>query len=699
MMTILNSRFSTGENHTFRPDENLIPAPSDPAQWEAFRRDLQQWRDTIRKQLNYDDSLYRRSDFQWIQSCFSCCLLMMYDSLFYDRHSGRYQVESLLQHGREDFGGFDCVVLWQAYPRIGLDDRNQFDFYRDMPGGLSGLRSVVEQFHQAGVKVTIDWNPWDNGTRRESHSDIDALMQLIEAIDADGIFLDTLTQGSSEFRQKLDAVKPGVVLESELALALENIHDHHMSWAQWFHDSPAPGILRNKWFERRHTMHQIDRWNRDHTAELHTAWMNGSGMMVWENVFGSWVGWNQRDKSIYRCMVPIQRRFAEWFSHGEWTPLVETRHSSVFATLWEKDQIRLWALVNRSDQPITGKLLIVPHRENNRYFDLLQGTHSCGELQHNNAITLSGNIPARGVAAFLAANPNKLGGDFDSFLHVQRQLFSRFHPDPSFPERRTELIPIARTVKNPKDVEGMVEIPAAAFQLNVTFRNRECGFYDSSHSLLSKPGEPILHDFITWTRDVTIAPLAMDITPVTNKQFQEFLIASSYTPKHTHKFLHHWSDGRPPSGKEDHPVVYVDLDDARAYAAWAGKRLPTEEEWQYAAQGTERFKYPWGNEMTPHCCNGGETGDTTPVTAFPNGRSPFGIYDLCGNVWEWTESERHDGRTRFCILRGGSYYKAEGSQWYMDGGPQPNDFACKFLLMWPGLDRCATIGFRCVKDI
>jgi formylglycine-generating enzyme required for sulfatase activity len=71
---------------------------------------------------------------------------------------------------------------------------------------------------------------------------------------------------------------------------------------------------------------------------------------------------------------------------------------------------------------------------------------------------------------------------------------------------------------------------------------------------------------------------------------------------------------------------------------------------------------------------------------------------MCGNTWEWTESERSDGRTRFAMIRGGSYYEAKGSPWYMDGGPQPCNFAAKVLLMWPGLDRCATVGFRCAAD-
>ena len=103
--------------------------------------------------------------------------------------------------------------------------------------------------------------------------------------------------------------------------------------------------------------------------------------------------------------------------------------------------------------------------------------------------------------------------------------------------------------------------------------------------------------------------------------------------------------------------------------------------------------------MEPDRCNDGETGGTTPVKAFLKGRSPFGCFDMSGNTWEWTESDRSDGRTRFCILKGGCWYRAAGSIWYADGGPQPTHHAAKFPLMWSGLDRCSTIGFRCVVDM
>jgi len=233
--------------------------------------------------------------------------------------------------------------------------------------------------------------------------------------------------------------------------------------------------------------------------------------------------------------------------------------------------------------------------------------------------------------------------------------------------------------------------------MKVEFRVRECGFYESHPD--TPPSLPPLHTTIVLERKVELAGYAMDLTPVTNAQYAAFLQASKYRPRHAENFLRHWVRGAPPAGREDHPVVCVDLDDARVYARWAGKRLPTEEEWQYAAQGPEALKYPWGQEMKTGVCNAGATGSTTSVTAFPEGRSPFGCYDLCGNVWEWTESERSDGRTRFAILRGGSYYTARGSAWYTDGGPRPNNFALKFLLLWPGLDRCATVGFRCAADL
>ncbi len=684
-------RASNEPGYMFDPNPNIIPAPKDRALWPAFREQLAAWRMEQRQRLHYSDELYRRPEFAWAASSYACYFLLLGDERFYDAAAGRYRVEEWLGRLQRDFGGCDGVVLWHAYPRIGLDERNQYDFYRDAPGGLPGLRGVVDALHRAGLRAYIDYNPWDTGTRRENRSDIGVLCEMVQALDVDGIFLDTMKEGAAELRQKLDAVRPGVVLEGEGALPVARISDHHQGWAQSFKDSPAPGIVRNKWFERRHLLHHIDRWSTDRTAQFHVAFMNGTGVLVWDNIFGSWNGYRPREKSILRAMLPIQRRFAALFAGEEWAPLVPVLVPDVYASRWEANGVRLWTLVNRADRATQGPLLEIILPPGEKLWDLVAGR----EVESPNT-----PIRARGIGCFIAAEPAALGTDFEVFLQRQRETEAHADGSMAFPlDVQAMLKPVPRTQPpaGRRPPAGMAFIPGGKFHLVTELRLRECGGYESTHPRMTK-GSMIREGVLTVTRDVVLEPYAMDLTPVTNAQYAEFMRRSGYRPMHAEKFLHHWRAGKVPGELAEHPVVFVDLDDARAFARWAGKRLPTEPEWQFAAQGPDARLYPWGDAMSAGRCNGGGAG-TTPVRQFPDGRSPFGIFDLCGNTWEWTESEHRDGVNRFAVVRGGSYFKADGSHWYMDGGPRPAGFAAKVLLTWPGIDRCSTVGFRCVVDL
>ena len=104
--------------------------------------------------------------------------------------------------------------------------------------------------------------------------------------------------------------------EGESTVALPRVVDHPLSWAQWFADSPVPGVVRSHFYERRHQMHHVRRWNRGHTEELQSAWFNGIGVMVWEVVFGAWVGWSDRDAQALRRMTRAQRALSHLLRRG-----------------------------------------------------------------------------------------------------------------------------------------------------------------------------------------------------------------------------------------------------------------------------------------------------------------------------------------------------------------------------------------------
>ena len=160
----------------------------------------------------------------------------------------------------------------------------------------------------------------------------------------------------------------------------------------------------------------------------------------------------------------------------------------------------------------------------------------------------------------------------------------------------------------------------------------------------------------------------MGKTPVTNAQYVAFVQATLRMPRH-------WEAGKPPRGKEDHPVINVSWDDAVVYCDWlcqaTGKRycLPSEAEWKKSARGTDGLIYPWGDKWDPERCNCWEAKikDTTLVGAYPQGASPYGLLDMAGNVREWTRSEYkaypydpEDGREDLDVdgsrvLRGGSW--------------------------------------------
>jgi len=175
--------------------------------------------------------------------------------------------------------------------------------------------------------------------------------------------------------------------------------------------------------------------------------------------------------------------------------------------------------------------------------------------------------------------------------------------------------------RNPKDGKEMVRVPAGKF------------LYGDDK------------------KEVELPEFWIDKAPVTNAEYARFVAETGHEPPE------HWNGKTPPKNITDHPVTYVTWRDATAYAQWAGGRLPTEEEWEKAARGTDGREYPWGEWAEDHCNSmAAGVGDTTPVGKYsPRGDSPYGCVDMAGNVWECTASEYEPG-SGLPMVRGGSWF-------------------------------------------
>jgi formylglycine-generating enzyme required for sulfatase activity len=165
----------------------------------------------------------------------------------------------------------------------------------------------------------------------------------------------------------------------------------------------------------------------------------------------------------------------------------------------------------------------------------------------------------------------------------------------------------------------MAEIPAGKFLMGSSDRD----------SLAYRDEKP--------QREVNLDTYWIARTPVTNRMWLKFLQESGYQPKHSESYLAHWEKNKPPSGKLDHPVVYVSYIAAREFCEFYGLTLPSEAQWEMAARGTDGRLWPWGDEQpTSELCNlDNNVGDTTPVDNYPRGISPFGLLDCVGNTWEY----------------------------------------------------------------
>jgi gamma-glutamyl hercynylcysteine S-oxide synthase len=660
--------------------------------------ELTDWRREHLARIGYDDANYRRPELQWAQRNFVHAQMMVEDRYFHDPLTGRYTVDRYLDDLEARFGGIDSVLIWFVYPNIGIDDRNKTDLAHDLPGGLAGLKGAVDDFHRRGVRVFLPTMPWDHGTREPEQSDWQAIAELVRAVGADGINGDTYNGVPRAFFDACDALGCPVVLQPESTISSEEqLIWNVQSWGKKAPNEVIPPVAKWKWLEPRHMINYENRWGRERNHDLQYIFFNGIGYNAWENVWGIWNQLTPRDAEALRRIAMIERRFAPALVSMDWRPYEHTLQAGVFASRFPTGGYTLWTLVNRHEYAVAGEQIALPHRDGTQYYDAWHGVPLQPRLDGDRAV-FDLALEGRGFGALLALAPGAALDGLDAFLARMQErssvpLQSLSNQWRSLPQ---QLVPIAPTRPAAKAPPGMLAIPAGTFDFAVGGVEIEGQTWEGND--VQYPWEDSARR--GHRHRLQMPTFFIDRTPVTNAQFRAFLDASGWRPRDPHNFLRHWRDGAPPAGWDNKPVTWVSIEDARAYAAWAGKRLPREWEWQYAAQGHDDRRYPWGNDwdetMVPTANRGRTLIAPDDVDAHPAAASPFGLLDLVGNVWQWTD-EYVDEHTRAAILRGGSNYQPQTSHWYFPQAYRLDQHG-KYLLMAPCKDRSGSVGFRCVVD-
>jgi iron(II)-dependent oxidoreductase len=675
--------------------EGVLTAGCPPYTHERWLRDIDHWRTERRIRIAYDPTRYTLPALQWTQSSFIQPQMMVHDRYFYDPVAGRYTVDRYLDDLDKRYGGIDAVLIWATYPNMGIDDRNQLQMVQSMPGGIAGLKQMVADFHRRGVRVLFPMMMWDEGTHAPDQAWPDAIAALMKQIGADGINGDTQDGVPLGFSLAADKIGHPLAFQPESSPSDEALAWNVMTWGQY--NFPfIPMVDKYKWLETRHMVNISDRWNPDKTSDLQFAFFNCIGWESWENVWGIWIGITPRDAEATRRVATIERAVARFLVSPDWEPLFPMRNYGVYSSRWPLKDETVWTIVNRNPYPISGRQVAVPFTPGLRFFDLYHGTELKPEIEGSNAV-LSFDTEAGGYGALLAtsAEPSaEITALMQRMATMTAKPLSSYSHEPAILHQT--LVPIDPTTPATEAPDAMIKIPGASYVFRVQGTEIEGGASDMVD--VQYPWEDTPRRF--HEHEMTVAPFYIDKFPVTNAQFKLFLDATHYAPKDQINFLRDWHNGTYPDSWANRPVTWVSLEDARAYAAWTGKRLPHEWEWQLAAQGTDGRTFPWGpvwiSANVPLAATNRTMPGPDPVDAHPTGASPYGVMDMVGNVWQWTD-EYVDEHTRAAILRGGEYYQPQGSIWYF---PQAyrNDEHSKLLMMAPGYDRSGGVGFRCVKD-
>ncbi len=710
---------------------------------------------------NFNDSLYKRPDLAWMRNAYTMHLMMAWDKFFYDPIDKRYLISNFIQRGNRLYGGDDIISIWPTWPTLGLDQRNQFDLFKDLPGGLDSIRSMSDFLKNQNKHLFVSYNPWDIDTRNLNH--YTGLAKLIDQTNADGVVLDTYGSSSDSLQMAADSVRKGVIMYSEgmaVPKDMQGIISGRVHNALYY----PPFLNLNKFIQPGFSIFRVaELYKEPINREFATSFFNGYGTEL--NIMApGQPEWVEEQYKTLRKTTQILRQFSDNFNSSISSFLIPTFKDSIWVNKWPTDESEVFTIYTIIPSGFKGTLFKTKFKPGYHFVDIYNhellnplidkdeanievetaafhskylGTNNEGAIgcvaqlpiifsvnQYENKIILKAIKTMQNAQFWLYTTDtqkepikidfktqtidiNDIQERFEGKIIIQvvQKISDRYKlidENILFIIPGTPIIHKSASLRNAPIVvnkKGMVLIPSGKFVFKQTHGDNFIPYPNFNDST------PIKMDSY-W----------MDQTLVTNQEFYEFIKASNYIPSDTVNYLKHWVSGSPEFKDLHKPVVNISYEDASAYASFYNKYLPTEMEWQYAAQTVDLNEWPWRQDVpvareyeeitntlsviklkgidSTYANLGNGTLDT--VRSYPKGINPNGLLDLVGSVWQLTRDKYRSGSYEYIIMKGGSYFKPSGSWWYVQAGPRELTYAQYLLRVSQGFERNSTVGFRCM---
>jgi len=334
------------------------------------------WRDGLRLMFQerwlydlekFDNTLFERKDLDWIRHSYLLTLQFAWDQKYYDRQAGKYFFDEFLKEKDPLIGWYDAYMVWPTWPRLGLDQRNQWDMYRDLPGGLNEVRRQAEFAQAHGTRYFIAYNPWDESTRWEDH--LKGMEDVLRETNTDGVVLDTRGESSREFQETVDRVKPGIILYSE-GMAVPK--DMPGIVAGRVHDAlyMPPPLNLNKLIKPEFAIFRVLQLaeGRLH-REIAVAFFNGYGSEL--NIMRPGrPDWIDEEYRYLGQTTKILRCNSSSFMSRNWVPLIPTLADSIWVNKWPTAAKTIYTVYNLRPEGWNGPLFEVPVSRDSHYVDL-----------------------------------------------------------------------------------------------------------------------------------------------------------------------------------------------------------------------------------------------------------------------------------------------------------------------------------------